>query len=100
LGIHVGVAIDKAGGDNMSFRIDDFIGAIGDSANCDDPSTGDADVGLVARKPGAIDHRAAADNDIVLHAYLLCREAWLPSRRYKTQSILSVIREESKSLTS
>src|SRR5262245_16294333 len=71
----MGMAIDKAGGDDMPLGVNCFIGAAIDLPDSGDTAVGDADVGLVTREPGAVDYGAAAHNYIVLHAYLLSREA-------------------------
>src|SRR5439155_22854097 len=75
LRVHVGMTIDKAWRDDMAFGVDDFICPTSDLTDRSDAAVGDTNVSLIVRKTRAIDHRSAANDDIVLHAFLLSREA-------------------------
>src|SRR5262252_4828531 len=57
----------KPGGDDLMARVDLLAAARVDGADARDAIADDADVGAVARKPGTVHHRAAANHEIVAH---------------------------------
>ena len=70
LRVHVGVAVDEARGDDPMARVDLLASPRVDGADARDTIPTDADVGAVAREPGAIDHGAAANDKVVRHVGL------------------------------
>src|SRR5262249_55535498 len=70
LRVHVGVAVDEAWRHDMMARIDFLAPALADVPDARDPVTADSDIGAVPREPGAIDHGATADHEVVGHVYL------------------------------
>src|SRR5262249_20061022 len=84
LRVHVGVAIDEAGGDDLVARVDLLAAARVDGADARDAIAEYADVGAVAREPGAVHDGAAADHEIVIHVALTrvgCRAPTRARRR-------------------
>ena len=67
LGVVVGVDVDEPGGDGQPPGVDDVCGVTVDVADLGDPTVGDGDVGAAAGRPGAVDHDAAADEQIPGH---------------------------------
>jgi hypothetical protein len=65
------VAVDKAGRDNVPFRVDNLFSGIIDFAHRGNPTTRDCKVTAIARKSRPIDDGAVTDNDIVGHLFLL-----------------------------
>jgi len=63
----MGMRVDKAGRDDAIGRVDDPLGAVADPADLDDPAVRDRDVGVAARRAGAVDHGAVLDQQIVRH---------------------------------
>src|SRR5229473_7748834 len=70
LRVHMRVGVDDARRDDMAFRVDDFLGALMDSANGRDFALRDTDVGAITRQPGAVDDSAVANYQVV-HPFLL-----------------------------
>ena len=61
----------KPGRDDPMARVDLLASPRVDGADARDAIAADADVGAVAREPGAVDHGAAADDQVVGHVGLL-----------------------------
>ena len=87
LGVHVRMAVNKAGGNDMPLGIDDFPGVLTNFANGDNFARSDSDIGLKAGQPGTINHRTVFNKEIVLHAasYRLCRREKASQDRRITQ---------------
>jgi hypothetical protein len=66
----VGVAVDEAGRDDPMARVDFLATTRVNGADARDAIATDADVGAVAREPGAVHHGAAADHEVVRHVSL------------------------------
>ena len=62
LRVHVGVAVDEAGRDDVPFGVDDLFRGLADFADRGDPAARDADVGAIARQPRAVDDGAVAND--------------------------------------
>ena len=67
LRVHMRMAVNKAGGDDMPVGFDHFIGGPADLADLGDAPLRNPDVGAIPRQAGAVNDRAIADNQIVLH---------------------------------
>jgi len=67
LRVHVGVAVDEAGGDDQAVGVHDLACALADPADGGDPPVPHGDVGVVARQAGAIDQHAVLDHEVVGH---------------------------------
>ena len=63
----MGVAVDKAGRDDLAVGIDHALGRRADAADLDDLAAGDADIGAVARQARAVDHGAVLDEQVEGH---------------------------------
>ncbi len=61
------VRVDKTGRDDAIGRIDDLRRAVADPADFGDFSVFNGDIGLAARRSGAIDHGAVLDQQVVGH---------------------------------
>ncbi len=65
LGVHMGMAVDKARRHNMTLGIDGLLGALTfEVADRGDGAVGDADIGAEAGQSRAVDNRAALDDQI------------------------------------
>src|SRR6185503_8147770 len=63
----MGVNIDEARGNDPAGGIDLFVRVAVDHADGGNTVAGDGDVGLERLRPCAVDHQAAADDEIVFH---------------------------------
>ena len=67
LGVHVRVAVDEAGRDDVPFGVD-LVGApFADPPDGGDAAPPHADVGPIARQPRPVDDVTVADHQVVLH---------------------------------
>ena len=67
LGVHVGVAVDEAGRDDVALGVD-LVGApLADPADGGDAAPPHADVGPIARQSRTVDDVTVADHQVVLH---------------------------------
>jgi hypothetical protein len=64
LGIHVGVAINEAGGDRMTLGVDLAFATLGNTADLGDSPAGNADIGVATIRTGTIHHQAVAHDKI------------------------------------
>ena len=80
----MGVRVDEARRHDQPVGIDGALGALGHLADLGHLAAGNGDIGLVALGPGAIDHSAVPDHEIIAHEVLprivskvtrLCRPA-------------------------
>jgi hypothetical protein len=78
LGVVVRVEIDRAWSDDATPRVDLLRASRLDAAtHAGDAAVLDADVGLIARHTGTVDHRSATNDEIELgHAAFLPRLSW------------------------
>src|SRR6266516_428518 len=64
----MGVDVDEARRDHLAARVDDTASRAGGAGlDGDNPPLAHAHIGLARRRPGAVDHLAAADEQIVHH---------------------------------
>ncbi len=61
----MGMAVDKAGGDDVTFRVDNLFRGIIDFADRRDPSAADRNVRAIAWQSRAVDDGAVTNDDIV-----------------------------------
>jgi len=61
LRVHVGVPVNEAGRDDQSVGVDGACRGLIDSSDFGDAPGADADIGLIARRTAAVDHRAVLD---------------------------------------
>src|SRR5581483_10841568 len=71
LRIHVGMAVDEAGRDDVAFGVERLLrrGAV-QAADLGDPAVLDADIGAKARQSGTVDQRAVLDDQVECHESL------------------------------
>src|ERR1019366_4395163 len=74
LGIHVGVAVDEAGGDHMPVGIDLVAGPLVDPPDEADAAVDDAHIGPVGTETGAVDDGPVPDHDVIGHTTSFARE--------------------------
>ena len=67
LRVHVGVAVDEAGGDDQAVGVDDLARALADAPDGGDAAVAHGDVGAMARQAGAVDQHAVLDQQVVGH---------------------------------
>ena len=67
LRVHVRMAIDEAGRDDVALGVHGALGAVANTSDGGDPAVLDRDVGDVARCARAVDHRAVGNNQVVGH---------------------------------
>ena len=65
LAVVVGVDVDEAGGDHQAVGVDLVPDRTGDPSHLGDRAAGDGDVGRPGGRPGAVDHGAPTDHDVV-----------------------------------
>src|SRR5208283_1919453 len=75
----MGMRIDEAGRHDEVAGVDDLARAVLDFADFGDASAADCDVGLKARRAGAVNHGAVADQKIIRHASVLLLACLLPN---------------------
>jgi hypothetical protein len=63
----MGVAVDKAGGDDQPVGVDHPFGRGADAADLDDGAVRDADIGAITRQPGSVHHGAVFDQQVETH---------------------------------
>src|SRR5215472_9022372 len=97
LGVHVGMAVNEARGDDATFGVDDLAGRLTDAANGGDAPLFDADVGAIPRQSRAVHHPAVFDHEVKGHPTILPVlepgapqpfevSLWYPTRR-RTQGV-------------
>lgn len=70
LGIQMGVDINKAGGDHQAIRLDHLARWAGGAANRGDHAAINGDIANKRLAPGPVHYQAAANDDVVGHAFL------------------------------
>src|SRR5436305_13416741 len=68
LGVHMGVAVDKARRDDHPVGVDRLLGGGTDAADLDDMPVLDPDIGAIARAARAVHHDAVPDQQVEGHA--------------------------------
>src|SRR5882724_551581 len=95
LGVHVGVAVHEAGGDHLTFGVEDLAGGFAYATNGRDAPAAHAHVGPVAWPTGPVHHPAVLDQEVIGHGTLLFDAPgvyrsmlgpWYPSRRLLLQA--------------
>src|SRR5262249_36151927 len=66
LAVIVGVNVDEAGRHDAAFGVDLLGAGARDLADSSDAPVPDGDIGLARRGPCAVDHRAVADDEVIL----------------------------------
>src|SRR5581483_6124896 len=85
LRVVMGVRVDEPWRDHAVAGIDRRLRAAVDRADLDDLAFGDGDVGMAARRAGAVDEQAVADDEIKRHSKLLL--SWACCRRLSPSAI-------------
>ena len=63
----MGVAVDKAGGDDQPVGVDDPLSRRADTPDLDDTAVLGGDIGAIARPPRSVHHGAVLDQKVETH---------------------------------
>ena len=89
LGVHVGVAVDEAGRDDVALGVDLLATLVLDAADAGDSPVANPDVGSVRGESRTVDHRPVADHHVETHVVVPFRHGPL------TAGLGSSVEEES-----